>query len=355
MAVNGRVTFEKDFGRGASSHQDSHVRGSLLTCILPRPRRNDVRRCRARAPFSVAALLAPLAAALLVTAASVPANAASVSVTDDRGEPVTLDFAPARIVSLLPSLTETVCALGACEALVGTDRFSNWPEAVAALPKLGGFEDVQVERLFALRPDLVLAAESNRVIERLESLGLNVVAIEPRSLADARRAVSLVGELLGRSGEAEALLADIDERVHRAAARVPPAWYGAKVYFEVSSTPHAAGESSFIGELLAALGLGNIVPAALGPFPALNPEFVVRASPEAMLGSRRAIEEQGDRPGWESLSALEEGHVCGFEERRHDVLVRPGPRLGEAAEILADCFAALPPRESRSSRGVPPQ
>ena len=318
-------------------------------------RRGGLRARTARLPFSVAARVALLAAVLVVAIGAAPANAASVSVTDDRGERVTLESAPARIVTLLPSLTETVCALGACDALVGTDRFSDWPEAVAALPKLGGFEDVQVERLFALRPDLVLAAESNRVIERLESLGLNVVAIEPRSLADARRAVSLVGELLGRGPEAEALLADIDERVLRAAARVPPAWHGARVYFEVSSTPHAAGESSFIGELLGALGLGNVVPAALGPFPALNPEFVVRASPEAMLGSRRAVEEQGDRPGWEGLTALKKGHVCGFEERRHDVLVRPGPRLGEAAEILADCFAALPPREGRSSRGEPPR
>lgn len=342
MTVNGHETLE---GRSGGERSRSGAPDPLARMSSRGP----------RAPLPLAAFLTALAAITVLALSPAPANAAAVSVTDDRGERVTLESTPSRIVTLLPSLTETVCALGSCEALVGTDRFSDWPEEVAALPKLGGFEDVQVERLFALRPDLVLVAESSRVIERLESLGLDVVAIEPRSLADARRAVSLVGELLGRREEAEALLEGIDERVRRAAARVPPDWHGAKVYFEVSSTPHAAGESSFIGELLGALGLGNIVPAALGPFPALNPEFVVRAEPEAMLGSRRAVDEQGERPGWEGLAALEEGHVCGFEEKRHDVLVRPGPRLGEAAEILADCFAGLPPRGDRAADVEPPR
>ena len=131
-----------------------------------------------------------------------------------------------------------------------------------------------------------------------------------------------------------------------AAARVPPEWRGAEVYFEVSSTPHAAGESSFIGELLGELGLGNAVAAELGPFPALNPEYVVRADPDVMMGAARAVEEMPGRPGWGSLGALREGRTCAFAEKRHDVLVRPGPRLGEAADILADCVAELPPRHA---------
>jgi len=309
-------------------------------------RRPGCRARRVRARLSQAFLVGVVAIAGVVRVAPAMADDAATTVTDDRGVQVTLDAPPARIVSLLPSLTETVCALGACERLVGTDRFSDWPAVVETLPKLGGFEDVQVERLFALSPDLVLAAESARVIGRLEALGLTVLAVEPRSLEDARRAVGLLGTVLGLEDEATVLLARIDGQRRDAAARVPHAWRDARVYFEVSSTPHAAGEGSFIGEVLAGLGLGNIVPAALGPFPKLNPEFVVRANPDLVLGSEGAVTGMETRPGWGALSALEKGHVCAFEERRHDVLVRPGPRLGEAAGILADCIAGLPERQT---------
>ena len=299
-------------------------------------------RVRRRRPAALVAL--SLTLALVSAAGAARARAAPYSITDDRGVRVSFERAPERIVTLLPSLTETVCALGACATLVGTDRFSDWPESVSELPKLGGFEDVQVERLYALEPDAVLVATSTRVIDRLESLGLTVVALEPRSLADARRAVGVLGEVLERSGEATALLDRIDARVRAAAERVPPAWRGARVYFEVSESPHAAGESSFIGELLGLLGLDNVVPASLGPFPKLNPEFVVRSDPDLILAARRNAERMEARPGWDEIGALSRGHVCGFEERAHDVLVRPGPRLGEAAEVLADCLASLPPR-----------
>jgi iron complex transport system substrate-binding protein len=126
-----------------------------------------------------AALVAVLAIALL----GAPA-VGQLALRDDRGVTVQLDRAPRRIVSLLPSLTETVCALGACDRLVGTDRFSNWPDSVASLPKLGGIEDAQIERIVALKPDVVLASTSARVTDRLESLGLKVLALESRDRAD---------------------------------------------------------------------------------------------------------------------------------------------------------------------------
>ena len=270
------------------------------------------------------------------------AQAAPFAVTDDRGVRVSFEKAPARIVSLLPSLTETVCELGACERVVGTDRFSNWPQAVKDLPKLGGLEDAQVERLYALKPDVVLAAKSARVLDRLESLGLKVLALESQSLSDTRRTVGVVAQVLGRPEAGAELLARIDTRTRRAAARIPAAWRGARVYFEVSSTPHAAGESSFIGELLAQLGLGNAVPAALGPFPKLNPEYVVRAQPDLLMASKNNLAGMLQRPGWNKIPALVAGRSCGFDEARYEVLIRPGPRLAEAAELLADCVAGLP-------------
>jgi len=268
---------------------------------------------------------------------------AEVVVRDERGATVKLAAPPQRIVSLLPSLTETVCALGFCERLVGTDRYSSWPASVSALPKLGGMDDTQVERLVALRPDVVLAARSTRAVERLESLGLTVVVLEPRSQAEAKRTVATLATLMGRPEQGAVLWARIDQQVQRAAARVPVALRGQKVYFEVDSAPYAAGSNSFLGELLTQLGLGNIVPPALGPFPKLNPEFIVKAQPDLVMAVERNLRDMPRRPGWATLKALQTGRTCAFEATRYEMLVRPGPRLGDAAELIADCLQALPP------------
>ena len=285
-----------------------------------------------------------LAGVTVLTALLRPASAdAAVTLTDDRGRQVVLDRPVLRVVTLLPSLTETVCELQACDRLVGTDRYSNWPASVLPLPKLGGLEDTQLERIVSLKPDLVLVAVSSRVIDRLESLGLRVLALEPKSLSDTRRVIDAVAAALGKPGQGKRLWAQIERRIGAAAARVPPALLGQRVYFEVSSAPYAAGESSFVGEVLDRLGLGNVVPAALGPFPKLNPEFVVRAQPDLVMASERNLAEMPKRPGWGAISALQRQRSCGFAETRYEILIRPGPRLAEAAELIADCLVKLPP------------
>ena len=274
-------------------------------------------------------------------AAGAAAAQASVTVTDDRGQALTLPRPPQRIVSLLPSLTETVCALGACARLVGTDRYSNWPVSVLGLPKLGGLEDTQVERLVALKPDLVLAAVSARVVDRLNALGVPVLALEPQHWAGTQRAILVLASALGDAPAGPVLVAQIEARVATAAARVPPSLRGQAVYFEVASAPYAAGEASFVGEMLTRLGLGNVVPATMGPFPKLNPEYVIRAQPVVVMASAAAVAEMPGRPGWKALRALQRGQVCGFGAVAMDALVRPGPRLGEAAEAVADCLHTL--------------
>ena len=286
------------------------------------------------------------AACLLATGVALHLGAhAGIRVTDDRGRSVDLPQAPQRIVSLLPSLTETVCELHACERLVGTDRFSNWPAHVQGLPKLGGLEDAQLERIVKLKPDLVLAAMSARVIERLEGLGIPVLALEAKSLGDVRRTLEVVAQALGTPGAGHALWQRIEARMDAAGRRVPAALRGRKVYFEVAAVPYAAGESSFVGETLARLGLGNIVPAALGPFPQLNPEFILRAQPHVIMATQQELARMPQRPGWSGLRALRDKQQCGFAAAHYDVLARPGPRLGEAADLMADCLAALVPGE----------
>jgi iron complex transport system substrate-binding protein len=290
-----------------------------------------------------------LAALALLCLAGAAQAQAQVEARDDRGAALRLPAPPQRIVSLLPSLTESVCALGACARLVGVDRFSNWPASVRALPKLGGLDDAQIERIAALRPDVVLVSSSARVVDRLEALGLKVLVLESRDHADVQRSLRVIAQLLGTPGAAERVWAGIERATRAAAARVPAALRGRRVYFEVDTTPFAAGAGSFIGETLARLGLANAVPAELGPFPQLNPEYVLRVQPDIVMAVAPALAEMRKRPGWAALRALRDGRSCGFASDRYELLVRPGPRMGEAAGVIADCLVAI------AARGTAPE
>ena len=285
-------------------------------------------------------------AAWLLAALLPAAGAAQIAVRDDRGATLVLAAPPQRIVSLLPSLTESVCALGACSRLVGTDRFSNWPTEVRALPKLGGIDDAQIERIAGLRPDVVLVSSAARLTDRLEALGLKVLVLESNAHADVKRSLTTIAQLLGTPRAAERVWAGIEGETRAAAARVPAALRGQRVYFEVDATPYAAGTGSFIGETLARLGLANAVPAELGPFPRLNPEYVLRLQPDVVMAVRQELDAMPNRPGWAALRALRDGRSCGFVGDRYELLIRPGPRMGEAAGVIADCLVAVAARDA---------
>jgi iron complex transport system substrate-binding protein len=276
---------------------------------------------------------------LLCLAALAPAHA--LQLTDDRGVSVTFAQTPQRIVSLLPSLTESVCALGQCQRLVGVDRYSNYPASVRSLPVLGGGLDPNIEGVVALKPDVVILATSSRASQRLESLGIKVVALEPKSHADVRRVLNKLGVLLDIPPEqgAERVWRVIDAGVSAAAQSLSPKAKNTRVYFEVNRGPYAAGESSFIGETLMRLGVKNVVPAALGPFPRLNPEFVVRANPDVIMAGSRSMQGMVMYPGWSGIKAVRENRICVFPPEESDVLVRPCPRMAEAARIMAKCIA----------------
>ncbi|WP_326541425.1 ABC transporter substrate-binding protein [Pseudorhodoferax sp.] len=269
-------------------------------------------------------------------------GAQALTLRDDAGREHLLKAPAQRIVSLLPSLTESVCALGGCARLVGVDRYSNWPAEVRKLPQLGGLDDAQIETIVALRPDVVLASTSARALDRLEALGLVVLRLKSERHADVQRTLSLLARLLGSPERAAPLWQQLQRQLQAAAARVPERLRGASVYFEIGGGPYAAGTSSFIGETLQQLGLANIVPAELGPFPKLNPEFVVRARPAVLMGPAAEQAALRQRPGWSSIPALQQGRLCGFAAEPYELLIRPGPRLGEAAERLAECLETLP-------------
>lgn len=265
-------------------------------------------------------------------------GAQALTITDDRGVKVEFNRSPQRIVSLLPSLTETICELGQCRRIVGVDRYSNYPAYVRGLPKLGGGIDPQVEAVVALKPDVVLMASSSRAVQQLEALGLKVVAIEPKDMAGAQKLFLQLGQLL-EVPDAGRIWRHVDAAVTAAAQSLPASARSVRVYFEVSPG-YAAGQSSFIGETLTRLGLQNVVAPQLGPFPMINPEYVVRANPDLILVSQLNSQGLSQRPGWGGIRAIRAQRICLLTSDEADVLVRPGPRMAEAARLIAQCVMA---------------
>ncbi len=302
-------------------------------------------------PVTLAALAARcslvlrLLLAALITSLSLStlAKGDPIVIVDDRQTEHRLSAPPARVVSLLPSLTETVWALGGGDRLVGVDRYSNWPSALDGLPRLGGLDDALIEAIARLRPDVILASVSARSLDRLEALGFRVIRLRSESHADVHRTLDKLAQLLGEPAAASALWARIQAQLAAAEARVPAVVRGRSAYFEIGGGPYAAGTTSFIGETMAKLGLVNIAPAELGPFPKLNPEFVVRARPWLAIGLDRDMDALGDRPGWSAIPAVRARRLCGLSNLDYEMMIRPGPRLGDAADLLVSCLQTLAP------------
>ncbi len=266
------------------------------------------------------------------------ATAQGVRVVDDIGREVSLAAPALRIVSMVPSHTETVCALGACDRLVGRDSLSDAPAAALAAPTLGTAFAPDLEALVALAPDLVLSDAFAGLEDALAPFGIAVYAGTPQGLADLGPYVTDLGALLGLPLAAT----DLVESLVRGFEDVRGAVAGAhrpRVFVEIDATPYAAGPTSLVGAIVAIAGGEHVIDAALGAYPQVDPEAIVAADPEVILlmdapyGVTAA--DVAARPGWDRVSAVRQGRVLELTLAETDALSRPGPRLIEAARALA--------------------
>jgi iron complex transport system substrate-binding protein len=288
-------------------------------------------------------LLGP--AALLIAVIPMAFADGPIVLRDSAQHELRLEGPPQRVVTLLPSLTETVCALGECARLVATDRYSNWPARVRSLPKTGGLDDAQIEFIVSLKPDVVILAHAALVTERLRNLGMTTFDVETWTYADIERSLTMIGALLGVPERAAVLNRDLERSVNAVAAAAIAQLHGRSplVYYEVDSGPYAAGPQSFIGELLTRLGARNILTPELGPFPKLNPEYVVRHNPDVIIVSPEEAPNLDRRPGWKHIRAVKEKRLCSFEPGVRDTIVRPGPRVAEGLRAIGDCLRRTAP------------
>jgi iron complex transport system substrate-binding protein len=277
-------------------------------------------------------------------AASAAASAAyPQALTDDAGRTVTLPEAPARIVSLAPSNTEIVCALGACDALVGVTDFDDYPAEVASVPKVVISTQVDVEKVVEADPQLILAAGNEltptTVIDQLARLGYPVLVLYPQSLDALYADIELVGRAIDASGEAAELLSDMRAREQTvldlvAGADRPRTFYEVGVF---QGTIYTAGADSFLASLISIAGGDPITGDALST--AIQLEELVNADPQLILLGDAPYDESitpesvAARPGWEAMTAVVDGHVVVMPE--DPVISRPGPRIMDGLKALA--------------------
>jgi iron complex transport system substrate-binding protein len=294
---------------------------------------------------TVRARLARALLAFLVLAGLGVGAAQPRTVVDDLGREVEVPVPALRIVAMMPTHAETVCALGACDRLVGVDAFSNHPAEVRALPSLGSPFEADVEAIVALDPDLVLADEYSGLAEALERLGVPVYAGTAQTIDDIWEVASEVGTLLGLEAEAALLVGRTQGRLAALAAR-SGGGEGATVFVEIDATPYSVGPGSFLGSLLSLAGARNIVPAGMGDFPQVDPELVIEADPDllVLLDAPYGVtaERVAARPGWGGLSAVRTGAVIEATRAEVDLLTRAGPRVADALELLQRWLASSP-------------
>ena len=259
------------------------------------------------------------------------------TVTDDLGFDVTLNAEPMRVVTMIPSHTETLCAIKACDKLVGIDTYSNFPAKVETLPKLGSAFEPNLEAIVALKPDLVLVDESSDLAGALRQVGIPVYAGTAQTYDEVFQKFEVLGELVNRetqaallSGRVQGSIRAISER----ASRLEPT----SVYFEIDPTPYSVGPNSFIGVLLSRAGGKNIVGAGLGDFPQLEPEYVVAADPAVIIVSERDAKTLPQRSGWAGIAAVKNGRVIPTTPTLDDAISRPGPRIVDAVRFFAQAL-----------------
>jgi len=279
----------------------------------------------------VRAAASPADSARTTAASSAPGEV----VVDDFGDTTRIDRAAQRIVSLNPSTTEILFALGAGDRVVGRTHWDLYPDAARLVPDLGDGLRPNVEAVLAARPDLVLlyASNDNRPAARaLRAAGIVTVAIKADRISEFASTVTTLGRLTGRT-EAARTLVDSVTRTLDAVRAATASFARPTVFWPLWDEPlYAVAGGSFMNDLLEIAGGRNIFAALPQPSPEVSAEDVLRRDPNVIIVGPRSAERYRTDARWRSLDAVRKGRVLVFDTA---VVARPGVRLGEAAVSLA--------------------
>lgn len=294
-----------------------------------------------------AAISTPQASPTLASTAmpALTSTPTSTSYTDGLGRVVTLDHSPQRIVSLTPSTTEILFAVGAGSQVVGRDEFSDFPAQVKSLPSVGGsLGTYSTEQIVNLKPDLVIAGEINtpELVKSLQDLGLTVYYLKnPTTLDEMYAQLQLFGQITGHP--TSDVVSALKARVAAVDAKLVNVTTKPTVFYEIDATdatkPYTAGPGTFIDLLIQRAGAVNVGSTLKDQYPQVSLEQVVSLNPsiivlgDSLYGVTPAA--VSARAGWQSLDAVKNGKIYSFDD---NLVSRPGPRLVDGLEQLAKLF-----------------
>ena len=284
-------------------------------------------------------LLFILAAAVFPAVACDSAPTAPGTITDDLDRVVTIEQVPERIVSLSPGVTEILFALGLGDSVVGVTEYCDYPEEALSKPKVGGYFTTSLEAIVAQNPDVVFSDGHDPVCGQLDEMEMTMVVLQPKDIDGILRDIELAGEITARQAEAQDLVAGIEERIaavtdKTALAERPTVFYVIDV--TDPSKPWTAGAGSFVDALIELAGGDNIA-AAVGEWAQFSLEVLISADPDIIIvdasHGEAYVPDFTTLAGWKEMSAVKNGAVHLVDG---DLTSRPGPRIVEGLEIMAD-------------------
>jgi iron complex transport system substrate-binding protein len=275
------------------------------------------------------------------TAASVPPTSAASATSASGGDSVPAGEVPERIVSLSPTHTETLFAIGAGPQVIAVDDQSNYPpEAAAVQTDLSGYTP-NVEAIAGYEPDLVVLSGDQTTADQLEGLGIAVWdGPSAQTFDEAYTQIEQLGAATGHVAEAAELVGDMQTDLDALVASMPAPETPLSIYHELTPDGYSASSATFIGQIYALFGLRNIADTAEDPsgYPQLNSETIIQANPDLIFLADtkccgQSLETVSQRPGWDELSAVTRGDVVPLDD---DVASRWGPRVVDLLRQISE-------------------
>ena len=294
-----------------------------------------------------------LVLAMMLCAFAALAEDTSITVTDMHDREITLNEPAARIVALTPSDCEILCALGCEDALVGIGAYCDYPESILSLPVVNSGAETNIEEIIALHPQVVLMsdmAQTEDQVKMLEDAGIQVVVSDANDIAGVYTAIRMIGAIMAKNDEAEALITDMQSTFDDIAAQSEDT--GKTVYFEVSPLEWGlwtAGKGTFMDEIATMCGLTNAF-ADVDGWAEISEEQVIARDPDYIVTitmyygeGPTPVEEIMGRAGWQDLQAVVGANVLNADSNE---ISRPGPRLKDAAIRMFEFVQSLEAEEA---------
>ena len=284
-----------------------------------------------------ALLLATLGAGCTQLSSNQTTQSGGITVTDDAGRTVTVAQTPHRIISLAPSITEDLFALGLGGKVVGDTTYDNYPPAAVNITKVGGFSSPSIEKIVSLNPDIVFASslENNTLLSTLSGYGIPTVVINPTSLTGILNDLSLIGKVTGSTGNSSALVANLTQKM--TANSISVASHPRVLYLVWYDPIMSAGADTFEGDIIAHAGGINVAQLAnVSGYGTMSKESIVALNPSVIIANSAmnstAVQQVKSDPALATVDAVKNGKIYILDS---DIISRPGPRAFDALEQIA--------------------